>query len=196
MGEAGVQASKGKGLLSYLAEVPDPRRSQGRVYPLAGLLGMLILAAINGETSLRGMWLWARAHWEEIGPRLGLRPERKPQYGTVWHVLAQVKYDEVVAAIRRWWAAWRPKNKGLSIDGKVLRGSKRRPEQGGIEVVVAALQEIGAVIGEAIVASDNPLEAALAILEGIPLEGRVVTVDAGLHQPALVQRVLEKGGPV
>ena len=62
MGEEGVQASEGRGVLSYLAEVQEPRRAQGRVYPLAGLWGMLILAAVNGEQSLRGMWLWAQAH--------------------------------------------------------------------------------------------------------------------------------------
>ena len=32
---------------------PDFRRRQGRIYPLTGLLMMLILAAVNGESSLR-----------------------------------------------------------------------------------------------------------------------------------------------
>jgi len=195
MGEEVVQASERRGLLRYLAEVRDPRRGQGRVYPLAGLLGMLVLAAVNGEQSLRGMWLWARAHWEQIGPRLGLRPERKPQYGTLWHVLSRVKVEEVEEALQQGWAAWGLQEKVLSVDGEVLRGSKRRPGQGGIEMMVAALQETGAVIGDAVVGAKDPVEAALAILEGLPLEGRVVTVDAGLHQRELVEHVLEKGGP-
>ncbi|HEV8635549.1 MAG TPA: hypothetical protein VG370_15090 [Chloroflexota bacterium] len=50
-------------LLGDLGRVPDRRRRQGRRYPLAAVLGMLVLAAPHGESSLRGMWLWARARW-------------------------------------------------------------------------------------------------------------------------------------
>lgn len=42
-------------LLGRLRALPDPRRRQGRRYPLASVLGLLILAALHGETSLRGM---------------------------------------------------------------------------------------------------------------------------------------------
>jgi len=186
----------GKGLLDYLAEVKDRRRAQGRVYPLGSLLGILLLAAINGEGSLRGMWLWARAHWDQLWDRLGFRDERRPQYGTVWHALSQVSVEEIVEAVQRWWAEWGEPGGSLSIDGKTLRGSKRRSGEKGIESVVAVLQEVGVVIGATVADAEDPVEAALAILEGIPLEGRVVTVDAGLHQRRLVERVLEKGGPV
>ena len=194
MGEEVVQVSESCGLLRYLAEVRDPRRAQGRIYPLWGLLGMLVLAAVDREQSLRGMWLWARAHWEEFGPRLGLRPERKPQYGTLWHVLSRVSGEEVVEALQQWWTAWGPKGRVLSIDGKVLRENKQRSGQQGIETIVAALQETGAAIREVIEGAEDPIEAALAILEGLPLEGYTATANPGLHPSASVQRVLEKEG--
>ncbi|MCS7261563.1 MAG: transposase family protein [Anaerolineae bacterium] len=41
-----------KSLLDYLRTVPDPRQAQGRRYPLAGLLAVLILAALQEESSL------------------------------------------------------------------------------------------------------------------------------------------------
>ena len=47
----------GKSLLDCLREVPEPRRREGRIYRLDGILGILILAAVEGETSLRGMWM-------------------------------------------------------------------------------------------------------------------------------------------
>jgi len=50
----------------YLRDIRDPRRRQGRMYPLTSILTMLILAAVNGESSLRGMWKWAEQHWEQI----------------------------------------------------------------------------------------------------------------------------------
>lgn len=40
-----------------IAQVPDPRSRQGRMYPLAAILGMLLIGALEGEGSLRGMWM-------------------------------------------------------------------------------------------------------------------------------------------
>jgi hypothetical protein len=47
-------------------DIPDPRRRQGRIYPVVNILIMLILAAVNGQRSLRGMLGWAEAHWRQI----------------------------------------------------------------------------------------------------------------------------------
>ncbi len=72
-------------LLGLLAQLPDPRRRQGRMYPLSGILGMLVLAALNGEGSLRGMWLWVRAHWSDLADALGFFGlSRPPALSTVW----------------------------------------------------------------------------------------------------------------
>jgi hypothetical protein len=65
-------------LLGYLGRVPDRRRRQGRRDPLAGVLGMLVLAAPHGESSLRGMWLWARARWGRLWMPLGFRSPAPP----------------------------------------------------------------------------------------------------------------------
>ena len=53
-------------ILSQLEKIPDPRRAQGRRYPLKGLLALLLIAAINGESSLRGMWVWGCDHWKQL----------------------------------------------------------------------------------------------------------------------------------
>jgi hypothetical protein len=85
----GDEQNQGKGLRTYLQGVPDPRRRQGRIYPLVSILMMLILAAVNGERSLRGMWIWAQQHWEQIRGKLGMEwLAHPPVYGTLWRVLA------------------------------------------------------------------------------------------------------------
>jgi hypothetical protein len=53
-------------LLGRLQTLPDPRHRHGRRYPLAALLGLLVLGALHGETSLRGIWIWVRHHWTAI----------------------------------------------------------------------------------------------------------------------------------
>jgi hypothetical protein len=55
-----------KTVLQALKEIPEPHKRQGRQYPLYGLLAVLVLAALQGERSLRGMWQWAsgrEAEW-------------------------------------------------------------------------------------------------------------------------------------
>ncbi len=50
-----------KTLLEVLQSIPDPRSRRGRIYPLYGLLAVLLLAAMHGERSLLGMWQWGKA---------------------------------------------------------------------------------------------------------------------------------------
>jgi hypothetical protein len=73
-----------KALSEYLRDICDPRRRQGRMYLLTSILTIFILAAVNGESSLRGMCRRAEQHWEQI--REGVSGQRDRQsmgrYGT------------------------------------------------------------------------------------------------------------------
>ena len=69
-------------LMEVLWCVPETLRREGQVYPLHSLLGMLILASVNGQSSLRGMLIWAGARWSMLVRELGFKPTRKaPVYG-------------------------------------------------------------------------------------------------------------------
>ena len=54
-----MEAQRGS-IMERLSQVHDPRRREGKRYNMRGLLGMLLLGAVHGEESLRGMWLWGR----------------------------------------------------------------------------------------------------------------------------------------
>ena len=65
-------------LLSALSEIPDPRRPQGRRYPLAHLLLFSVLAVLAGATSYRGILTFVGVHRERLnatptGPHSGPR---------------------------------------------------------------------------------------------------------------------------
>jgi hypothetical protein len=194
MNEEGVLASPS--LLEVLQRVPDPRRREGRVYPLASLLAMLILAGVNGQSSLRGMLMWADAHWPMLVRELGFKPTRKaPVYGGVWRVLHTLDIAALERELAQWSAGLTSDAAAVSLDGKQLRGSKRAGLPA-LQVVSAAAQRVGIVVGQADVEAGDLVEAALAVLQGIPLAGQVITMDAGLLQKRVVDTVLEKGGPV
>lgn len=164
---------------------------------MSGLLGMLILAALNGETSLRGMWIWGREHWEQIQDGLGFSARRgRPQYGTLWNVLSRVSLATLGEAIRVWGEEVGREIAAVSVDGKTLRGSKRRSGLPAVQVMVAVAQGLGVVLDEAVLEGGDAVEAALRLLQGIPIAGKVVSLDAGLNHLLVVEAVLEKGGPV
>ena len=81
----------------------------------------LVLAALNGERSLRGMWLWGRSHWEQIVDALGLAGTKgAPAYGRVWGLLAGLDSEELSKALS---GQAQEGEDGYTIDGKKLRGA-------------------------------------------------------------------------
>jgi len=186
-------------LLAKLQEVPDVRRRQGRLYPLASVLGMLILAALNGESSLRGMLGWGERHWQELARPLGFKGGTSaPVYGTVWRILHLLPLAALESVLGAWLGTGEVKAEAaLALDGKQLRGSKRR-ESGlpALQVVTAAAQGLGVVLGQELAEHQDDVAALLALLERLPIQGKVVTLDAGLLTREVAQTILEKGGPI
>jgi len=168
-------------LLGRLHTVPDPRRRQGRRYPLAAVLGLLVLAALHGETSLRGMWLWARHHWDEVWWPLGFGSPHFPALTTIWNLLGALDADVVDHVVSDWLRdlLGQPVG-GLSADGKVLCGS-RRADVPGVWLVALARHDLGSVLHQRQVQSgSHELPTLVALLRDVPLDDQVVTLDAGL----------------
>jgi hypothetical protein len=184
-------------LLEHLGRIPDRRSRQGRKFPLASLLGMLILGALNAESSLRGMWMWGCKRWQQIGKPLGFVGNPKPPtYGAVWTVVSGLETGLLEAAFKEWVASWSdPVPRALSVDGKILRGSSRkRTVEPAVGVVAAVGQALQAVLGQQAVTDGNQVDAALRLLRSIPLEGKLVIADAGLLCRPFVKTVLEGQG--
>ena len=183
-----------KTILDALRRVPDPRSRRGRVYPLHGILAVLLLAAMHGETSLRGMWQWGKQRAERLVryEPLGLWGSGYPGLSTVWTVLQRLDAEALVAVLR----PFLPEETHLIIDGKVLRGSKRAAGEKALQVLTVVGQQLGAVWAQRCLEGEDELTAALALLEEIPVAGKVVSVDAGILKAAFAQKVVEKGGAI
>ncbi len=168
-------------LLGRLQTLPDPRRRQGRRYPLPALLGLLILAALHGESSLRGIWLWARNHWDEVWWPLGFHSPHFPSLTTLWNLLGALDGAMVDRVVSSWLneLLGQPVG-GLSADGKVLRGS-RRADLPGVWLMALARHDVGSVVRQRqVVPGSHELSALLALLREMPLQDQTLTLDAGL----------------
>ena len=158
---------------------------------------MLILGALHGEGSLRGMWMWGCKHWDSIRRPLGFvgNPD-PPVYATVWYVVSALNGDALDETLQEWTASWSGERvRSLSIDGKVLRGSRRmNPEQPALQVLTAAGQELKVVLGQRGVCDSDLVAAAVELLKGMSLKGKLVTADAGLLYRPVVDTIMAGGG--
>ena len=184
-----------KSLWDRLKEIPDPRGRQGRQYALHGLLGMLVLGALHGERSLRGMWLWGCKHWHEVAQPLGLwgHPQ-PPAYGTVWYVLSTLDEKALEKAVRTWVGDWM-EERSTTVSIKVLRSSQRmEPRQRALEIVRAISQELKRVLEQGNVARDGQISAAIRLLRAVPLKGQWMVADVSLLRRPLIDTLVKTGG--
>lgn len=155
-----------KSLLEYLRTVPDPRRRQGRRYPLAGLLALLILAALHGESSLHGMWQWAQVHQRPLLRPLDLwATGRLPGLTTLWKLLQRLDVGALERAVHAWMDDW-----GM---GEVWRVEKKRPHQieqvelSALQMITVIAQQVELVMRQRGMVGDT-LTTALALLTEPP----------------------------
>jgi hypothetical protein len=103
------QVNSGQSLLEMLAKIPDPRSRYGRRYPLTSLITAIILAALNGQSSLRGMWLWVKAHSD-----LPFHRNRIPALETFRTLLCRLDTSLLLETFNRWLKA--VNSEQISID--------------------------------------------------------------------------------
>ncbi len=132
--QPGVGPGEVAGLLERLAEVPDPRDPRGVRHALAVVLALAACAVLAGATSLLAVGEWIADAPPQVLERLGVRPDpvlpRRlvPAETTARRLLARVDGDALDQAVGGWLADRCPAGsglRGLSVDGKSLRGAAR-----------------------------------------------------------------------
>ncbi len=179
-------------MLGRLGKVPDPRNCRGRIYPLVAILSMLLAGALEGEGSLRGMWMRGRKYWRVLMDQLGvLGLPDPPCLSAVWYVLTRVDVGALGEAVSGWVGGG---EEAAGVDGKHLRGSKRKGE-GALRVIALAGHRLRQVMAQRPVEGGDEVTAAVRLLSEVPLAGRVVSMDAGLMERPVVKTIMGKGGP-
>jgi hypothetical protein len=138
------------------------------------------------------MWLWARARQDDLltHPALGVCAVRRiPSLATFWSAVRTTPAGERERAL----APLLPAERDLASDGTWLRGSVRDATDALRSVTLAGVT-VGQVWAQRAVSDGDELAAALALLEAFPLEGKVISADAGLVRPPFVQKVVKKRG--
>jgi hypothetical protein len=115
-------------LLDVLADVPDPRRAEGKLYKLPHVLLFSILAIVAGCDSYRGIVTFIDVHRRRLNVAFGLTWKRAPSHTAIRYILQGLDPAGVEAAFRRHAALLQaarstPGQGSIALDGKTLRGS-------------------------------------------------------------------------
>jgi hypothetical protein len=175
------------GLLAALEGIPDPRRPQGRRYPLAHLLLFSVLAVLAGAASYRGILVFIAVHRERLNATFGSRFRRAPAVNTLRSLFLALDPADLEAAFRRH-AGGRDERapasgpRVIALDGKTLRRSFDHLNDKAAAHVLSAFAGEAALILAHQEVRDAPDEvpAAQALIGDLGVRGVLFTADA-LH---------------
>jgi hypothetical protein len=173
-------------LLAALRTIPDPRRAQGKRYPLAHLLLFSILAVLAGATSYRGIRVFIGIHRERLNAIFGAGFRRAPAVNTLRTLLHALDPAEIEAAFRCHaehlrGAATAPGRRVIALDGKTLRGSfDHLDDRAAAQVLSAFAGEDALILAHQEIAEGDEVAAAQALIRQLGLSGVLFTADA-LH---------------
>jgi hypothetical protein len=173
-------------LLAALERIPDPRRAQGRRYPLPHLLLFSVLAVLAGATSYRGIITFLGVHRDRLGHVYGVRLRRAPAVNTLRNLFLALDPAALEAAFRRHarhlGRARADGPSAVALDGKTLRRSFDRLHDRAAAHVLGAFAADAALILAHQEVPEVPAEvqAVQAMIQELGLSGVIFTVDA-LH---------------
>lgn len=193
-------------LLSFLAEVPDPRSRHGRQHSLPAVLALVCGAVLCGARSVTAIAQWG--HDQDIGlmHRLGFY-RRPPKMGGIRKILLALNRTAFEAALTRWAEALSGPTATtdptppipFALDGKTARG-RFDGLQKAVHLLSLMAHESGLTLAQATVPdgveekATNEHKTALRLLEGLVLDGRLITGDAMFCQRDVSAKVVAKGG--
>ena len=189
-------------LLDILAQIPDPRRAEGKLYGLPHVLLFSILAIVSGCNSYRGIVTFIDVHRRRLNAVFGLSWRRAPAHTAVRHILQGLDPAGVEAAVRRHAARLQaaratPGQGSIALDGKTLRGSfDKFHDRAAAQVLSAFATDTALVLAHVDIAEkSNEIPAAQALLAELGLaRGALATLDAP-HRQKNISRSPQQPAP-
>jgi len=181
------------GLFEILRAMPDTRKRRGVRHQIQSLLATAICAVLAGARSFTAMEQWAAEQSRETLKRLGSQRGKAPSERTYRRLFANIDVQELDRRTGKWIAEQHRllPGSGLAVDGKTMRGS-RDGDKPALHLLSAIVHGRGTVIAQVAVESKtNEITRVEPLLEGMDIEGVVVTADALLTQREIARHLVE-----
>ncbi|MCI0628709.1 MAG: DUF4338 domain-containing protein [Acidobacteria bacterium] len=113
-----------RSLPEYFADIPDPRRPQGRRHPLPVVLGIAAGAILCGMRGYKAISDWAQGLGPKARERFRCRGKgghyRVPSESIIRDCLIRIDPGSLDAALQRWNEIYGQTDESLAIDGKTM----------------------------------------------------------------------------
>lgn len=183
-------------LLSFLADVPDPRIERTRLHPMPTILGIAVCAVICGADSWVAMEEYGTSKHDWLASWLPLE-NGIPSHDTFARVFARLEpqaFGQCLQTLARSLGSGQESH--IALDGKYLRHSfDTASEQSAWVMLSAWASEQRLVLGSvAVDLKSNEITAIPTLLHALELEGCTVTIDAMGCQTEIAREIVEAGG--
>jgi hypothetical protein len=119
-----LSAQQMQSLPDFFADIPDPRRAQGRRHRLATVLAIVAGATLCGMRGYLAISDWAKSLGQKARERFDCRYQNKryivPSLSIIRDVLIRVDPVHLDHALQRWNQAYGQQDESLAIDGKTM----------------------------------------------------------------------------
>lgn len=185
-------------LYAFLQRVQDTRKPKGKLYPLALLLLLMLLAKLGGEDNPSGIADWVAHRTDQLIKMKILNQQRTPSHMTYRRLLQKTIDPEGLERLMQEYHQ-RQLQPGvevvLSMDGKTLKGTIPSGERRGTHLLSIYVPAQGLVLAEvAVDRKENEIVVAPKILRQVNLHGAIVIADAMHAQRETSAQVVAGGG--
>jgi len=185
---------------STLAPLRDPRRAQGKRYPLRSVIVTALMSMVCGCDDAEAMELWGRANTAWLVGFVDM-PHGPPTQDVFLRVFAALD-PEAFSAVFRAWAAMlllRLQLQGkrhIAVDGKTSRRSfDTASGSNAIHTVSAWMSEAGLVLAQRKTEEkSNEITAIPELMRVLDLKAATVTIDAMGCQKQIAKTIIEGKG--
>lgn len=192
-----MSQSKDASILTYFADLTDPRDERGKEHLLQDILAIAICAVICGAESWNDIELYGHAKQEWFSSFLKLG-NGIPSHDTFARVFARLDPQQMQQCFLSWIEAVSQLTAGevIAIDGKTVRHSYDTSNgKGAIHMVSAWASTNRLVLGQQKVDDkSNEITAIPALLKVLSVAGCIVTIDAMGCQKEIASAIIEQGG--
>ena len=198
-----VEAENEAAALGYLEEalrgLPDPRRGQGKRYPLRTVVVVALMAMVCGCDDAEAMDLWGEANEKWLSEFLDM-PHGSPSQDVFLNVFGALEPKGFSDVFQSWAELMSLRlgheSRHIAVDGKTSRGSADRANgRPAIHTVSAWLCGAGLVLGQRQTGEkSNEIVAIPELLRTLDLRGATVTIDAMGCQTAIADTIVTGGG--
>lgn len=122
-----LSAEQMRSLPRCFADIPDPRRAQGRRHRLPVVLALAAGASLCGMRGYKAIAGWGASLGQAARRRFGCRRENGryvvPSEFVIRDCLVRVGPEALDQALLAWNQAWRDQDEALALDGKTMKGA-------------------------------------------------------------------------